>query len=289
MAVFVTRHTSTLRTAANDMFQRLATAGATLLELPVGTYRHVTTQPVSVTAEKTCPGQASDTVNMFGLTFNNMTAAQAVAAMLEESAGSKVKTASFINANAVNEGARHKGMREALATCNLKFASGVGLRLAAKMMGIALKESLTPINLLPALCREMASQNLSVFLYSTKAGAAKAATETLKKRYPNLLIAGTCDGDTCHPNDVIDVINKAATDIVLVAMESPQQEVWMARYAEALNCHSVLAVGDALDLISGNITRAPVWMREFGMEWLYRLLREPKAKFQRYVLGNPTF
>jgi len=72
-------------------------------------------------------------------------------------------------------------------------------------------------------------------------------------------------------------------------MGSPHQEQWLFDHKHRLNCDTALAVGGLFDFYSGDIARAPRWLRELGMEWLYRLMKEPKAKFKRYVLGNPLF
>jgi exopolysaccharide biosynthesis WecB/TagA/CpsF family protein len=74
-----------------------------------------------------------------------------------------------------------------------------------------------------------------------------------------------------------------------VAMGSPVQEEWLKKHAPQLQCNTALAVGGLFDFYSGNIPRAPLWMRELGMEWVWRLLQEPKTKFKRYIIGNPRF
>ena len=88
---------------------------------------------------------------------------------------------------------------------------------------------------------------------------------------------------------MVEEINASGADIVLGGFGSPHQEFWCERFASALHCQSILAVGGLVDFYSGTIARAPLLLREVGMEWIWRLLQEPKTKFKRYVIGPPEY
>ena len=120
--------------------------------------------------------------------------------------------------------------------------------------------------------------------------------ETMRRKtlesYPLLKFAGVRDG--CFDLDagaeqVVAAINASGADILLVAFGVPRQEKWLERWGEQLAAPVRIGVGGLFDFYSGRIRRAPLWMREIGMEWSFRLLMEPRRLFRRYIIGNPLF
>jgi N-acetylglucosaminyldiphosphoundecaprenol N-acetyl-beta-D-mannosaminyltransferase len=113
----------------------------------------------------------------------------------------------------------------------------------------------------------------------------------MQARYPELIIAGTRDGyfDAAEEAEVIESINASGADILLVAFGAPRQDVWLKAHKQALRVPVRMGVGGLFDFYSGRIPRAPVWMREMGLEWTYRLLQEPGRMWRRYIIGNPLF
>jgi len=114
----------------------------------------------------------------------------------------------------------------------------------------------------------------------------------LENKYEGLKIAGTYHGffDKVNENEnILQMINESKADILLVAFGAPYQEKWINSNFSKLNPTILMGVGGLFDFYSGNIKRAPDWMREIGMEWLYRFSREPKRMWKRYFVGNPVF
>ena len=123
-----------------------------------------------------------------------------------------------------------------------------------------------------------------------KPGIAKKAAEKLIKEHKGLNIVGTEHGYTHLNNEsLIKQINDSGCDLLLVAMGSPIQEKWLIDNKCKLKCKTALAVGGLFDFYSGSISRSPLWLRELGMEWIWRLIQEPRIKFTRYVIGTPLF
>jgi exopolysaccharide biosynthesis WecB/TagA/CpsF family protein len=122
-------------------------------------------------------------------------------------------------------------------------------------------------------------------------GIAKSAIANMKKRFPTLRIAGTHNGffDKSNCADVIADINHSQADIVLVGMGQPLQEQWVAEYRDQLETPVVMAVGGLFDFYAEKVSRAPLWLRELGMEWTWRLIQEPGRMWKRYIIGNPLF
>ena len=114
-----------------------------------------------------------------------------------------------------------------------------------------------------------------MFLLGAKPGVADAAAEKMRERFPGLVIAGTNDGYFQDDDPVVEKINAAQPDLLLVCLGAPKQELWMQRNAPRLRVGLMAGLGGSLDGFAGTVRRAPKWMIRLQLEWLYRLLREP--------------
>ena len=234
-------------------------------------------------------------LKLFGLIIHNHTMRSAVEWALSTSTinnrNIKCKIGYFINVNSVNLTLNDPALKERLNRGDRCFPDGSGMRLAAKHIGVRICENVNGTDMLPILCAAAQKTKKSIYMLGSKPGVADKAAQKLLQTYPDLNIAGTQDGYFApeQTDNVISSINQSGADILLVAMGSPVQEEWLEKHAAQLECNTALAVGGLLDFYSGNIARAPLWMRELGMEWVWRLLQEPKTKFNRYVIGNPHF
>ena len=233
--------------------------------------------------------------NLFGLKVNNDSMTDAVDwVMSEQNTAQNIKqckTGCFINVNSVNLSVKHPALSVSLNSADRSFADGSGLRLAAKKLGINIKDNVNGTDMLPHICEAAQAQGISIYFLGAKPGVAIATAKNLRKQYPLIRIAGAEHGyfDQCEAIKVVKRINQSDAGILLLAMGSPVQEKWLQDNAPKLNCRTALAVGGLFDFYSGKISRAPMWMRELGLEWVWRLMQEPKSKFNRYVIGNPLF
>ncbi|PWM75394.1 MAG: glycosyltransferase, partial [Lentisphaerae bacterium] len=172
------------------------------------------------------------------------------------------------------------------------LADGIGLVIAGKLTGQRLRENINGSDMYPHLC-EMAEKNgFSIYLLGARPGVAETMRRKTLESYPLLKFAGVRDG--CFDLDagaeqVVAAINASGADILLVAFGVPRQEKWLERWGEQLAAPVRIGVGGLFDFYSGRIRRAPLWMREIGMEWSFRLLMEPRRLFKRYIIGNPLF
>lgn len=240
-------------------------------------------------------------VKLFGLSINNWQMQDAVNWVVGENPycisdkGWKFTTSPkvgfFINANSINQLFRVKGFRKELNDSDVLFADGSGIRLAAKSVGTALRSNINGTDMLPLICRSAAQTGKRLFFFGAKPGVAEKAAKNLKQVHSGLNVVGTQHGfvDTTAADRLIETINKSNADILMVALGSPFQERWINQHRTQLQCRTILAVGGLFDYFSGNIPRAPVWMRELGLEWIWRLIQEPVTKFKRYVIGTPEF
>lgn len=182
---------------------------------------------------------------------------------------------------------KNAGYRQILNSSELNVPDGVGMILASRILGNPLKERVTGSDLLPDISRLCAEKDVSIFLLGGKPGVAEKAAENLKKLCPDLQIAGTSCSDPLPESDetTIGEINESGARVLAVAYGSPKENVWIDRNRDRLSMVNVaIGVGGAFDFISGNIPRAPHWMRRFGLEWLFRLWQEPSRARRMAVL-----
>lgn len=172
------------------------------------------------------------------------------------------------------------------------FADGIGINIAADMMGYPKNENVNGTDMFPRLCQMSADKGFSIFLVGARPGIPELVKTNMEKEFPGLNIIGTQHGyfdQKIDSENVVNQINNIDPDIILVAFGVPAQERWINKWYDKLKCPVIMGVGGLFDFYSGRIKRAPRWMRDIGLEWLYRLLMEPKRMFKRYIIGNPLF
>ena len=235
---------------------------------------------------------SADNVCLFDLSIANESMKKAVDWVFQPR--ESFEYAAFVNAHSVNVCYRDNNeMRKSLQAASKLFADGSGIGLAARLHGTRFIENVNGTDMLPEICHRAQLEGKSVFLLGAAEGVAEKTRDSLIAEYPELRIVGTQHGFFDHKgleNElVVEKINQSGADILLVGFGSPFQEEWLQANAERLKVDVGLAVGGLFDFYSGLIPRAPLWMRHVGIEWVWRLAQEPKAKFSRYIIGNPVF
>lgn len=230
-------------------------------------------------------------VDVFGIDIANIPLEQALAWIRAATKGKKTSFLAYVNAHCLNVAYADPEFRLLLKKADMIFPDGIGIKIAAHRKGIRLLANLNGTDLFPHICKIAEEDKLSLYLLGSRPGVADTVASKLCKRYPDLKIAGTHDGYFSRDEEaqIIDDINSGGTDILLVAMGVPEQEKWLARNKDKLNASLVMGVGGLFDFYSDRIQRAPLWVRELSMEWLWRLLQEPGRMWRRYVIGNPLF
>ncbi len=164
----------------------------------------------------------------------------------------------------------------AVDCADMVIADGIGVIYGARILKTPLKQKLPGIDFTAGLMERMAAEGKSVFLFGSKPGVADAAAENISKRFPGIVIAGTNDGYFSDDGPIIEKINTAAPDLMLVCLGAPKQEKWMHANGKGLNVGLMVGAGGSLDVYAGVAQRAPEKWQKAGLEWLYRLLKEPK-------------
>jgi N-acetylglucosaminyldiphosphoundecaprenol N-acetyl-beta-D-mannosaminyltransferase len=199
----------------------------------------------------------------------------------------------YVNAHVLNQSFSNPELRRALQTSDLVYCDGYGVRLAARLIGLPVPHRMTGADWIwgaAALCQE---SGRSIYLLGSDPGASAEAAEALRRWYPRLRVTGTHHGyfelGSEHSERVLEHISEHRPDLVLVGMGTPQQELWVERYFERIDASVIWTVGALFDYVAGRTPRAPHWLADHGLEWIFRLAVEPRRMWRRYLLGNPAF
>ena len=207
--------------------------------------------------------------------------------------GQKARRVMYVNAHVLNQSQERPALRDALRSADLVYCDGYGVRLAAKALDVETPHRMTGADWIWGLASLLEANGQSVYLLGSEPGVTADAAERLQRWYPRLDVAGTHHGyfelGSAHAQRVIEDINEKRPDIVLVGMGSPKQELWVEQHAHELDTDVVWTVGALFDYVSGRVPRAPAWLADNGLEWIFRFAIEPQRMWRRYLLGNPQF
>lgn len=199
------------------------------------------------------------------------------------------------NAQLVTLARKDELFAEAMQKADLSVPDGMSVVWASRLLGVPIPERLTGGDLMERMCAEAAHYGFRVFFLGGFPGAAEMAGFNLRLRYPGLNICGTYCPPFGFENDpaellwIENVVEEARPDLLCVAFGAPKQEIWMQRHRERLSVSVILPVGAAFDTQAGLRRRAPQWMQRRGLEWLFRLMLEPRRLWRRYLIGNTQF
>ncbi len=220
-------------------------------------------------------------INILGVAFDALTLGEAeerADALLCSGAGGYIVTA---NPEIVLRCREDAAYAAAVNGAKLVLADGVGDLCAARILGTPLPGRVAGADLVPRLLARLAERGGSVFLYGARPGVAERAGESLQSACPGLRIAGTENGYISDETALLEALEREKPDLLLLGLGAPRQELWMARNRQKINA-VMIGVGGLLDVFAGDIPRAPEAWQRLGLEWLYRLLREPR-RFKRVI------
>ena len=215
-------------------------------------------------------------VDVLGVGFDNCTREEALAASMEMLDRPSCHYVVTPNPEIVELCRGDGALRRAVNAADLVLPDGIGIIYGAKLLGTPLRERLPGIEYAQALMARLAEGGQPLFLLGARPGYADQAAERLQKIYPGLRIAGTSDGYFQEDAPVVERIRESGAAVVFVCLGSPKQELWMAENGPATGARLLVGLGGSLDIFSGNVRRAPPAFRRLGLEWLYRLLKEPR-------------
>lgn len=194
----------------------------------------------------------------------------------------------------VTEAKWDPSFRAILNAADLVVPDGMPLVWLSRIRGPSLQRRVYGPELMLAFCEHTARKGYRHFFYGGGPGVPQVLAQTLTSRFPGLEVAGTCSPPfrpltPAEDEEIVATINGARPDVLWVGLSTPKQERWMYEHQDRLTVPVAVGVGAAFDINSGQVKQAPVWMREHGLEWLFRLVQEPRRLWRRYLVLGPKF
>lgn len=234
--------------------------------------------------------ELADKVNILGVRVDKVTVNEA-SDIIMEYIKTKEKVASVFTPNSeiIMMGYRDSEFRDILNNSELLTADGIGVVHASKIVKNPITERAAGYDIACSVLAKLSKIGGSVYLFGSKPGVAEKAGDNITRDYPGIKIAGYSDGyfDEEKEKTIISNINRANPDLVFVCLGAPKQEKWISAHRHELPNAVYMGIGGSLDVFAGNVKRAPDFFTNHGIEWLYRLCKQP-SRFVR-MLELPRF
>ena len=199
----------------------------------------------------------------------------------------------YLNAHCVNLYHRRPEYKQVLKEAEYIYADGMSVVKAARRLELDVPERLSAAHFFDRFCERCVEEGLLLYFLGSTKTVVDAAAENLRQRYPGLKIIGRWHGHfelgQGEEDRIINDIRALKPDLLIVGMGAPRQELWAALHREQLQVPAVWCVGAMFEYFANSRARAPRWMRDRGLEWLFRLALEPLRLWRRYLIGNLEF
>lgn len=234
-------------------------------------------------------GAHENLFTLMGIPINNVTMEQAIALIWAGMEGKTPSEMHFVNAHCINVAAKDPAYHAILKQSKAVFADGTGIRKAGAKLGNPIVDNVNGTDLFPLICEACKRTGKKLFLLGGKPGVAEKSAQWSNSHVESDIVAGFHDGFFSDADAIIQEVNASKADLLLVGMGVPRQEKWLHEHLGSLNIPVVMGVGGLFDYYSGTIPRSPLWMRKMGIEWVWRLMMEPRRMWKRYIIGNVAF
>lgn len=251
--------------------------------------------PYSCCSEKGVRYQMVSRINICDVEIDNVSMEEAVGkieSLVDRREPSYVVTP---NLDHIVKLQKDEEFKQIYAGATLVLADGMPVLWGARFLKTPLKEKISGSDLFPRLCSVAADKGYRLFLLGGRPGAAHKASEVLSCRYPNIQIVGIhsppygFEKDIKQVQNIIKLIKDSKPDILFVGLGAPKQERWIYKHHKELDVPVSLGIGVTFEFISGIVKRAPLWMQKAGFEWLWRLIKEPRRLWKRYLIDDMKF
>jgi N-acetylglucosaminyldiphosphoundecaprenol N-acetyl-beta-D-mannosaminyltransferase len=229
------------------------------------------------------------TENILGVLVDSITMAEAMEKMTAFLSEDRVHAVFTPNAEIIMASQRDPELRDILNSADLLTADGAGVVLASRILKRKLPEKVSGIDIVINSFKLFSGTGISYYFFGSRPGVAEKAAQNAMEQYPGLKVAGFRNGyfDTSEEEDIINDINSSGAEILLVALGAPKQEKWIHANKDKLKARICMGVGGTLDVLAGEAKLAPDFFRRNGLEWLYRLCKEPRRA--KRILDLPRF
>ena len=228
-----------------------------------------------------------EAINAFNIRINPLRRTDFMS-IIESSIKKGEQLAQFgVNSATINDIVRNEELRRIINKADLVHIDGMSVVWALRSFGYSVPERVATPDLADDILGMADREKMSVFLFGAKESILSLCRQNIEKKYPAITIAGARNGyyKPEEEKEIFDMINKTNPDILFLGMSSPKKELFFESHRHDLHARYVLGVGGYFDIVSGLIKRAPHWMQNSGLEWLYRLMQEPRRLWKRYLIG----
>lgn len=193
------------------------------------------------------------------------------------------------NAEIIYQASKNEKMRSVINKAQMVTADGSGVVWASRQLGQPLPQRVTGIDLVNGICEQSAKEKWKIYILGSAPGVAATAAVNIRDKFPGCNIIGTHHGyfNAKEEKQILAELEQLQPDVLFVALGAPKQEYWIAEHMEQLQIPVAMGIGGSMDVLSGNVKRAPKWMQKMSLEWLYRLIIQP-TRFKR-MLALPKF
>ncbi|NMA65497.1 MAG: WecB/TagA/CpsF family glycosyltransferase [Clostridiaceae bacterium] len=231
----------------------------------------------------------TEIVDIHGVKINNLTMEEALdftMSMLENNSPGRIYTP---NSEIIMQAYRDEELKSILNDADILVADGAGVVLASRILNKNLKEKVSGIDLVKRIFKNTKKRPISFFILGGKPGVPEKAAINIYSEYPKAKIVGYHHGYFKEEQipEIIENINKSKAEVLLVGLGAPKQEKWIHEHYKQLSCKVIMGVGGTIDVFAGTATLAPEFIRKAGLEWLYRLIKQP-SRYKR-MLDLPRF
>lgn len=228
-------------------------------------------------------------IKIFGVRFDNVDKDEAYKRFIGFMEESRLKTIYTPNPEIVMKAIENPAFKVILNEGDLVIPDGIGVVLASKIHHLGLRERVPGIELMELMLEYCNRAGKSIYLFGGKPNVAESAAKHICEKYPNLKVVGMQDGyyDKTKELKILDDINEKKPDILFVALGAPKQETWIHGHKKLINASVAMGVGGALDVWAGTVKRAPVFFQKTGLEWFYRVIKQPTRVMR--MLSLPKF
>lgn len=196
-----------------------------------------------------------------------------------------------VNAAKVVNMRRDAALREAVLTSDLILADGIAVVWASRALGTPLPERVAGIDLMTRLLELADRRKLRVYLFGATEDVNAKVADEIARRWPGAVVAGRRNGYYAADEEeaIARQIGESRSDLLFVAMSPPKKEIFLARWGAVMRVPVIHGVGGAFDVVAGKVKRAPAGWQKLGLEWLYRVVQEPRRMWRRYLTTNTAF
>lgn len=224
-------------------------------------------------------------VDMLGVPIDAVGEKEAFRRVVEFFEGSTLKKIYTPNPEIVMLAQQDGKLLRILQEGDLVVPDGIGLIIGSKIKNKGLTERVPGVDLMHRILIYCGQYGKSIYLFGGKPGVAEQAAVNIQEKYPGIRVVGMHHGYITpeEENKIVEDINTSGAQVVFVALGAPKQEYWIDRHKDQLNCQIAMGVGGSIDVYAGTVKRAPKAFQRLGLEWFYRLLKEPR-RYKRMLL-----